>query len=229
MKYLIFGIAIWSLALVSCHNEAKTRETRKDSIVKITTIATTKTIVTSNPANDKQEIQTLIRKVLNEHSIDLLPAIFNRQDSLCTGFDMGILKQNMEKLKASNLFSATFIENYKQIILTLDKKIKNKEFSPWHTGELPTFIFANDVDPWTLCQDVPYDEPNALDYVEVTPAKLNGDRGEWMWKWGNLPKGQNSGWRDFSYKFNVEKENGVWKVSYMQGFDFKESTHKDGL
>lgn len=224
MKYLILSTAILSMVLFSCHNETQTDQNRKDSVVKLTTVDTTKIVVTSDTAKDKREIRALIRKVLNDHPIDVLPAIFDRKDSLCKGFDMAILKSNLDKLKASNHFSATFIENYKQIILTLDKKIKSKEFLPWHTGELPTFMFANDVDPWTLCQDVPYDEPNAFDYVEVIPVKLEGDKGELVWKWGNLRSDQNPEWEKFSYKFNVEKENGLWKVSYLQGFDFKEST-----
>ncbi len=27
----------------------------------------------------------------------------------------------------------------------------------------------------------------------------------------------------FSYKFNVVKADGKWKISYLQGFDYKES------
>jgi hypothetical protein len=224
MKCLNFATGILAVSLLGCHLKSDNQESHKDSTVKVTTIDTTKTSITAIPGNDKQEIQGLIRKVLNWHAIDLLPAIFDIKDSTCTGFDMVRLKENLAKLKASNLFSATFIENYNQIILTLDKKIKNKEFVPWNAGDLPTFGFANDADPWCDCQDVPYDEPNSLDYVEVTPINLNSEKGELIWKWGNLQPGQHQSWKDFSYKFNVEKENSVWKVSYLQGFDFKNGT-----
>jgi hypothetical protein len=29
-------------------------------------------------------------------------------------------------------------------------------------------------------------------------------------------------------RFRVVKEAGKWKISYLEGFDFKESTRKDG-
>jgi hypothetical protein len=229
MRYLHFTISILLVCLFSCNQNNRNKESRQGSTVKLKSIDTLKTSIASTPTNAKLQIQSLIRKVLNWRSIDLLPAIFDSKDSTCTGFNMAILKVNLEKLKASNLFSAAFIENYNQIILTLDKKIKSKEIEPWRTGELPTFIFANDIDPWTLCQDVPYDEPNPLDFVEVTIVNINKKKGELYWQWGNLRSDQDHTWKEFRYNFNVEQENGVWKISYLQGFDFKESTRKDGM
>jgi hypothetical protein len=125
----------------------------------------------------------------------------------------------------TNFFSVEFIENYNQIILTLDKKIKNKEFDKWYTYELPTFHFANDIDPWTLCQDVPYDKPNPYDFVEVKVIKLEKEKAELNWTWGKLDLNSDKGWKEFTYKFHVVKENSNWKISYLQGFDFKDSTH----
>ena len=224
MKYLNFRTAILALFLFSCsHNNEY-----KGSAV---TIRTTKTAPVPEISNDKQEIQDLIRKVLNwkdaKNSFDLLPAIADINDSTYIGFDLEKLKANLETLKATNYFSTGFIENYNQIILTLDKKIKNKEFEKWSLGELPTFSFANDVDPWCLCQDVPYDKPNAWDLVEVKVIKLNDEKGELYWTWGKPELNGAPDWKDFTYKFDVEKENGKWKISYLQGFDFKESTRKD--
>jgi hypothetical protein len=135
-----------------------------------------------------------------------------------------VLKVNLEKLRAANFFSAGFIENYNQIILTLDKKFKNKEFGKWSTGELPPFSFANDVSPWCDCQD-----NLSWDLVEVKIINLNNEKGELYWTWGKSELNGDASWKAFSYKFGVEKENGKWKISYLQGFDFKESTRKDGL
>jgi hypothetical protein len=109
--------------------------------------------------------------------------------------------------------------------LTLDKGLKNGNYDQWLVGDLPTFIFANDVDPWTICQDVPYDKPNPFDFIEVNI--INADKGEVDWKWGKLELNSDPGWKNFTYRFRVVKENDKWKIAYLTGFDFKESTRKD--
>ncbi|MFI5137529.1 MAG: hypothetical protein ACHQIM_06855 [Sphingobacteriales bacterium] len=226
MKYLRFGTAILALFLFSCSHNSE----RKESPLKI---KATKTLKSPEISNDKQEIQILIRKALNwsesKNSINLLPVLTDSKDSICVGFDLEKLNVTLEKLKATNFFSSRFVDNYSQIILTLDKKIKNNEFEKWSVSELPTFSFANDVDPWCLCQDVPYDKPNPWDLIEVKVIKLNDEKGELYWTWGKPELNGSPDWKDFTYKFEVEKENGKWKISYLQGFDFKESTRKDGI
>jgi hypothetical protein len=186
----------------------------------------------SNTVDDKEQIQGLIRRMLNwssEHPIELLPVLTDSKDSSCIGFDFYKHKLNLDQLKKTNLFSEEFIENYNQIIQTLDRKIKSKEFDKWYPyGELPTFAFANDVDPWCLCQDIPYDKPNPWDLVEVTPINLNKIKGELFWKWGKLELKEDVGWKEFSYKFRVLKEKGQWKIEYLEGFDFNNSTRKGG-
>ena len=163
----------------------------------------------------------------SKRSIDLLPMLTNPKDTSCIGFDFTKHKLNLTKLKATGFFAEAFIKNYDQIIITLDKKTKNNEFGKWYTNELPPFIFANDVDPWSLCQDVPYDKPSPWDYVEVNA--LNTDKGAWEWKWGKLPSDADPSWHRFSYKFKVVKEDNKWKIAYLEGFDFKKGIQKDGL
>ena len=185
-----------------------------------------------NSKKDRDEIQNLIRRVLNwsdsKNAIDLLPAVADSTDSLYVGFDMEEHRLNLEKLKKTDLFAPEFIENYNQIILTLDKKLRAKEFESWPMGELPTFFFANDENPWCLCQDVPYDELNPWDLVEVEVISLNSEKGELNWKWGKPELNGSPGWKEFRYRFKVVKENNKWKIAYLQGFDFKESTRRDG-
>jgi hypothetical protein len=137
-------------------------------------------------------------------------------------------KANLDKLKETGFFATEFIENYNQIILTLDKKLRNKEYGEWIVNDLPPFIFANDVNAWTLCQDVPYDNPSPWDFVEIIVISLNSENGELKWKWGNLKAGTHPSWREFDYKFKVTKENNKWKISYLDGFEFKESTREEG-
>jgi len=227
MKYLRFPLAIFALCLFSCNQNNE----HKESKVKVSTakVNTTKTSQSSGNQKEIQEIRDLTRKVLNwadsKNSIHLLPALTDSKDSVVVGFDLEKLKANLEKLKATNFFSSGFIENYNQIILTLDKGLKNGEYAKWPIGELPTFSFANDVNPWCDCQD-------NLSYglVEVEVINLNNEKGELYWKWGKAELDKSTDdWKEFKYKFKVEKENGRWKISYMQGFDFKESTRKDGV
>ena len=223
MKY--FGIAILALFLFKlCYgNEHKLP-------VKINS---NQTSTSEKISNDKQEIQQLIREVLNwkesKNSIDLLPALVDKKGVTYIGFDLEKLKRNLEKLKTTNYFSSGFIDNYKRIVLTLNRKIRNKEFQVWSVGNLPTFSFANDVDPWCLCQDVPYDKPNPWDLVEVKIIHLNNDKGDLYWKWGKTELNGSPDWKAFTYKFSVVKENGKWKISYLEGFDFEKSIRKDGI
>ncbi len=187
------------------------------------TVQLTDSFKTVTTPNDKEEIQKLIRQVLNwsdsKESIDLLPVLTDSKDSVYIGFDLKKHKENLDKLKETDFFAAEFIDNYNQIILTLDKKLKNKEYDEWLVGDLPTFNFANDVDPWCLCQD-----NLEWDSVKVNVISMQVDKGDLNWVWGNLNSDTDQSWKDFSYKFRVVKENNKWRISYLQGFDFKEST-----
>ena len=187
------------------------------------------TIHATRGADDEEEIQTLIRQVLHwansTNSIDLLPIV--SKDSMCIGFDLAKHNLNLEKLKATHLFADEFIENYDEIIQTLDRKIKSNELEEWNIYELPPFSFASDVNPWCLCQDVPYDEPAPWDFVETELVKQDKTHGEFDWKWGSPRSAVVAPWNGFAYRFRVVKENDTWKIAYLQGFDFKESTGTD--
>ncbi|MBP1616868.1 MAG: hypothetical protein H6Q14_695 [Bacteroidetes bacterium] len=191
------------------------------------TVSRTDSINVPVTPNDKEEIQNLIRQTLNwadsKSSIDLLPVLADPKDSAYIGFDLKKHRENLKKLKATNFFTTKFIENYNQIILTLDKKLRNKELDEWLVGELQPFSFANDIDPWSLNQDVPYDKPNPWNLVEVEIINLNNNKGKLVWRWGRLEQNTDSEWKAFRYKFEVAKEDEKWKIDYLQGFDFDES------
>jgi len=190
------------------------------------TIEQTENLQQIDNSKDKEEIQNLIRQTLkwadSKNVISVLPMLTDSQGSVYIGFDLNKHESNLNKLRTTDFFANEFIENYNQIILTLDKKLRNHEFEEWLVGDLPTFRFANDIDPWCECQDTPYDNPNPWDSVEVEIIELNNDRALLIWKWGGIDSGKN-------YKFRTVKENGKWKIAYLQEFDFEESTIKDGL
>ncbi len=222
MKYPGLLCLTFGLILFGCNADIKsTSSTKTDSGSKYSPSAKANTEpIKSDDNEDKDEIQSLIRQVLkwgdSKNSIDLLPAL--SKDSICIGFDLDKQNQNLEKLRKTGFFADEFIDNYNQIIQTLDKKIKNNQFEKWNVYELPTFNFANDVNPWCLCQD-----NLSWDNVAIKVVNLNNDRGELKWTWGKLDSNIDQSWRDFSYTFRVIKVNDKWKISYLQGFDYKES------
>jgi hypothetical protein len=214
-KAILLLNLIFGLILLGCNSETKSNASNKiDSNVNVNS-ETTKPI-----NNDEDEIQALIIRMLkwsdSESVINVHPVL--SKDSICVGFDFDKHKQNLEKLRKTGFFADEFIDNYNNIIQTLDKKIKNKEFEPWNVYELPIYNFANDVNPWCSCQD-----NLSWDDVEIEPIKLDGDKGELKWGWGKLDSDIDSSWKEFSIPFRVVRIDNKWKISYLQGFDYKES------
>jgi hypothetical protein len=195
-----------------CTQKTESKVSINDSIVNIES---------NSSSGDVDEIRNLIRLALcwadSQKSMDLLPAVTDNNDSIYIGFDFNIHKLNLEKLKETDLFADEFIDNYNQVIITLDKKLKNKEYDDWLAGELQPFNFSNDINPWCYCQELPYDKPNPWSLVEISIINLDKFKGELTWTWGKTE------WRDIQYDFNVTKEDGKWKISYMKGFDYEES------
>jgi hypothetical protein len=210
----IAGLILSSCNQVNTEIENKTEQSKK-----------------STSSKDKKEITTLIRQVLNwaesKNGISVPPAVQDKKGKFWTGFDLAKHKQNLRKLKTVNLFSTEFINNYNQIILTLDQQLKKGSYGPWLVGDSPSFNFTSNVDPWTQCQDVPYDKPNPYDFVEIEVVSLNGGKGELNWKWGGLGPDYDPDWKKFTYRFRVVKENNQWKITYLEGFDFKTSVAKN--
>ena len=185
----------------------------------------------SDKSKDEREILILIRNVLiwanSKNTIGSLPpALKNSKGNIYTEFDLNKHRQNLRKLKTTNTFSQEFIDNYNKIIVKLNNGLKNGSYGKWLVGDLPPFNFGSEVDPWSLCQDVPYDKPNPLEFIEVEILKLDSVEGKLNWKWGRLDSNTDSGWKKFKYKFKVIKENKKWKIAYLEGFDFEKSTRK---
>jgi hypothetical protein len=177
----------------------------------------------SSQSNDEQQILDLVKKVLewgdSKNSVDLLPTLTDSIDSIYIGFDLEKLKQNIIKLKNTNLFTDDFIENYNQIILTLDKGLRNGEYEQWLVGDLPTFIFANDYSPWWDGQ-----ESFPLEKGVIERISSDDNNGEYYFKCGSC-----EGLEYYKMRFRVSKVSFQWKISFLEGFEFKESTRKDGV
>jgi len=214
MKHFKLTIIIFGLLLFGC--------SQTDSK---NTLATNEK--SANTADDKEEIENLVRQVYKWHEAQK-PSnndmVTDGKDSIYIGFNLDQLKLDLNELKETNLFAGEFIDNYNKIYLTINKKLKNKEFE-WLVGDLPPF--GNGANPWCNCQDVPYDKPNPWDLIEVEIITLQSDKGELNWKWGKPELNEATGWKEFTYRFRVTKVNGKWKIAYLQGFDFDEFTRKN--
>lgn len=168
---------------------------------------------------DTEAILKLIKQTLSwseTGAIDLLPVLTDSVDSIYIGFDMEKLKANLEKLRATGFFAREFIDNYNQMILKLDKNFRNKEYDKWMVGELPTFNFANDYDPWWNGQ-----ESFSVQSGIIEVIKFDGSKGDFYFKCGGK-RGACDGLENYSMKFSVVKESNKWKISYMEGFDYQE-------
>lgn len=178
-------------------------------------------------SNDKKEILKLIKEVLiwgdSKESIELLPTVTDSKDSVYIGFDLLKLKSNLDKLKRTNYFATEFIDNYRQIIETIDKKLRKGEYEKWLVGDLPTFIFANDYSPWWAGQESFPTEQGAIELIN-----LDKDKGEFNFTCGEKGRAC-EGMENYKMRFRVTKEDNKWKISYLDGFNFKESTRQDGV
>jgi hypothetical protein len=215
-KTILTLITVIVICISICVHAQNSQKTEKQSVnLEVTDIQ-----------KDTEEIQKLIQQVLSwsesKESVDLLPVLVDSKDSVYVGFDMDKLKENLNKLKETSFFSSEFIENYNQIILTLDRKLRNKEYIEWLVGDLPPFKFANDCNPWWNGQ-----EYFSLQIVIVEKISLSKDEGEFFFKCGRMGK-ECSGLEGYKTRFRVVKWENKWKISYMQGFDYMESTKKDG-
>ena len=163
---------------------------------------------------DKQEIESLIRKAYQwietkNNNTDFDP-VTNKKGDKYTGLDLTAHKKRMEALKKTNFFSQQFLDNYNKIALKLDANLKNKKIE-WLVGDLPPF--GNDANPWCNCQDSPDDYWKT---ITDNNLKVDNNKASFYWTWSL--KG------DFKYKTTVVKENGVWKIASLEGFDFEEFT-----
>lgn len=169
-------------------------------------------------------IQELIRDMYKWHETPLptsIEMITDDAGSSYIGFNLDELQLTIDQLKASNLFSNNFIDNYTKIHLIIDEKLKNKEVE-WLVGYLPPF--GNGANPWCNCQDIPYDDPSPWSLIQIDIINLNNKTGTLSWKWGRIEPNSGLGWEEFKYKFKVVKVNQEWKIDYLEGFDFDEFT-----
>jgi len=119
------------------------------------------------------------------------------------------LNHTIDGFKKTDYFSSDFLTNYFQIGLQLDSIIKNA--NPKYNGNEMNFGFEG-ADNWNGFQDEADDYWNKL---LISDFKLTTKKASLKW-WINTDIGLSS---SNKYLVGFVKNNGLWKVSYLYGFD----------
>ena len=166
---------------------------------------------TSKTKSDSLELQKLVRNLYKwnetkntEPDFDVLQ--IEKTDTVYANLDLKRHKERLKELKKTSFFANEFIENYNKIAVTIDEKMRSKSLV-YYIGELPPV--GNDANPWCNCQDNP---DNYWETLTIKKLNIKGNQADFVWTWGD----------NFEYKTKAIKENNIWKISYLEGFDFNE-------
>ncbi|WP_264551857.1 hypothetical protein [Flavobacterium sp. N2038] len=167
---------------------------------------TTNTVDTENDSIALLDLTRKLYKWEEEKSTgeDFSPAKDKDTDSIYSGLDLSLHKARIKELENTNLFSKDFIANYNKIALKLESEFKNGTLV-WNVGELPPF--GSDSSPWCNCQDTPN---NFLNKIWIMHLTIQNNTASYNWSWGD----------GVVYNVKAIKENNVWKISYLEGFDY---------
>jgi len=206
MSIAKFSITVLAL-FASCNQSNKQRDIKK----KHWGIKLTSPLFLLNKNQDSLRLTELVRKTYKWHEAafkdqgDFSPAEKSAGDSLYRSIDWKISNRMVEKFRESGFFSTVFIGTYRAIALYIDKKLKDGT-AKWRDGELPPFP-GFESDPWCSCQDYPADNWD-WNNITIKDLKINKGNANFIWYGG----------QDFTYKVGAIKENGVWKISSLEGF-----------
>ena len=164
---------------------------------------------------DKQQLETLMRKayewIETKASQSDFDPIENEKGDKYIGLDIKAHNKKLAELKKSNFFAQEFIDNYNKIGLKIGNNLQTKKME-WLVGDLPPY--GNDANMWCNCQDNPEEYWKTL---RLNNLKIDNNKASFNWMWTAWKEGSN-------YKVRAVKENGIWKIAYLQGFDYKSLT-----
>lgn len=223
-KKLFVAIAVLFLGLLNGCKKSKSADAEIEKIeteLKPTPeVDTTMSFVT-----DSTLLSELIQKAYTWHyknEIKDFPYKYNLpNDSIFTGIDWDLYNQNIKEFKKTDLFSAEFFKNHKRIATNLDKSIK-KSGIQWRNsnGEIP--IWNSEVDDWCNCQDY---SDNFWNHAGAFAIKIHNDVAEFEASWPPIEKNDT-----VIYKMKANKEDGKWKISYLEGFkNYGDVKHYDKI
>lgn len=164
-------------------------------------------------SDDSIVLTTLVRNMYEWHErsfngvADFAPKKVDPADTVYKSIDWTAHNNIVDRLKRSGFFASDFIEIYQKIALQIDTALKSGT-ALWPEGELPT-IGALEGDPWVNGQDIPAE--NYWEKLTLTNIQFHKNEASFKWVVGD----------DYKYAVKAKKENGVWKISSLEGLDPK--------
>jgi hypothetical protein len=209
MKSIFLKLTLWIGAILLMTNctEVETSTTSKQ------TNATSGQI--ADNSKDSTAVVDLVRKMYQWY--EKLPAqgefegkTNKASDTIYSSLDIDLHQKRLQALEASDCFASEFIDNYKKIGQNIDQALKSGK-TIWLVGDMSPF--GDGADPWCACQDRPDAFSNLL---IIKNMQINENKASCTWTLDE----QNP------YQVRAVKENGQWKIAYLQGFDFEQYLHQ---
>ncbi len=203
MKIYTAIIIIALLSLTAC----KKSEDVKDSKV-VTTTINEKALT-----NDRKTIEDLVRDMYiwnekRDYKHEFEPVIKNGK---AVGYNLDSHKIFLKELLDSGFFSQEFIANIDKVFQEQNKLLTNGKVQ-WREGEMGPF--QGDANVWCGCQDEPAED--AYNKLTLHFENLDNNSAKFYWNW----EGYGDDWAAKQYYMRAVKEDGKWKIAYMQGWDY---------
>ncbi|HLA57411.1 MAG TPA: hypothetical protein VK622_01555 [Puia sp.] len=165
--------------------------------------------ISSNSSNDSFELASLVVKVLkwseSDRQIDFNVTKTNSGDSIYSGIDWSTHKKRMADLSKTDFFTDDFLNNYNNIALHIDKELKTNP-TKYLEGDIQPW--SDDTNDWCKCQDFP---DSIWEKLKIVDLISHGDSANFKWSWGD----------NYYYSVKTKKENGSWRISYLERFDIQ--------
>jgi hypothetical protein len=166
---------------------------------------------------DSAKLTTLVRKIYEWHEARYhnpsFPLKYNSpSDSIFIGVDWKAYNRDNEAFKRTNFFSNDFLLKHRAIAMTIDSSIKQASVE-WRNGNDGIPLWDTDSDDWCGCQDSP---DNYWKRITISNLKFSDNKVVFDWTWD---KGDGID-PPFKYEMKAKKVNGIWKISYMEGFKY---------
>jgi hypothetical protein len=164
--------------------------------------------------NDKTAIETLVKDMYlwnSKRSYDNEFQTVVKGDKVI-GYNAESHTHFLKELRDSGYFADEFIKNIDKIWQDQNKLITDGKVK-WSKGDMGSF--AGDVNVWCGCQD----EPAEYTKITVHFDELKDTNAKLYWNW----EGFGDDWEAIHYNMRCVKENGNWKIAYMQGWDYAAS------
>jgi hypothetical protein len=207
MNIIKSTIIIALLSLTACKQSDEKATT-------LTTSPSTSSTQKTTEKNDKTVIETLVKNMYlwnDKRSYDNeFQPVVKRNNVI--GYNAESHKLFLKELRDSGYFADEFIKNIDKIWQDQNKLITDGKVK-WSKGDMGPF--AGDVNIWCGCQD----EPAEYTKIAVHFDELNNTNAKLYWNW----EGFGAEWEAIHYNMRCVKENGKWKIAYMQGWDYAAS------